>query len=444
MDRRARALHLYGLPDARFLLVRGRSGQGARQPGRPQPAAAARCGGSPLLRQRRDGRRHRLHRPCRPPYRQAAGRAAAPAFPAADRPCRPGDSGLRGHDRPFAVPAQPRAGRSRRRRSRRPLFPLSFVPSQKVTFGGLTTTMLKKAVPFLSLLLAFILLTACGQNAANEPASSPSPSASPAAAGRIASMSIHITNNLLALGLTPAGSVVGGDVKDFLPHVKDRLEGVQKLGVVTEPDMEAVLALKPDSIFIDETYSGPDLAKFEQIAPTVSINPDKGTWKDHLRELAGHVGRQQQAEDFILDYDKQKDEVGALIKSRLGADAKVMAVRMTAKELRVMGMKRPVGPLLYDDLGLQPADGVEKIDKAYEVISQEVLPDFDADAILVIVSKGSEAKKNYGLLESNPLWKSLKAVQNKHVYVLDGQKWLDYSSLGHKMALDDAAKLFAE
>ncbi|WP_048748482.1 MULTISPECIES: ABC transporter substrate-binding protein [Paenibacillus] len=304
--------------------------------------------------------------------------------------------------------------------------------------------MLKKAVPFLSLLLAFILLTACGQNAANEPASSPSPSASPAAAGRIASMSIHITNNLLALGLTPAGSVVGGDVKDFLPHVKDRLEGVQKLGVVTEPDMEAVLALKPDSIFIDETYSGPDLAKFEQIAPTVSINPDKGTWKDHLRELAGHVGRQQQAEDFILDYDKQKDEVGALIKSRLGADAKVMAVRMTAKELRVMGMKRPVGPLLYDDLGLQPADGVEKIDKAYEVISQEVLPDFDADAILVIVSKGSEAKKNYGLLESNPLWKSLKAVQNKHVYVLDGQKWLDYSSLGHKMALDDAAKLFAE
>ncbi|WP_268896073.1 hypothetical protein [Paenibacillus glycinis] len=33
---------------------------------------------------------------------------------------------------------------------------------------------------------------------------------------------------------------------------------------------------------------------------------------------------------------------------------------------------------------------------------------------------------------------NLKAVKNKHVYVLDGQKWLDSSSTGQSMALDDA------
>lgn len=47
-----------------------------------------------------------------------------------------------------------------------------------------------------------------------------------------------------------------------------------------------------------------------------------------------------------------------------------MAVRVTAKEVRVMGMKRPVGPLLYQDLGLKPAKGVEKINKAYQVVSR--------------------------------------------------------------------------
>ena len=55
-----------------------------------------------------------------------------------------------------------------------------------------------------------------------------------------------------------------------------------------------------------------------------------------------------------------------------------MAIRVTAKELRVFSTKRPMGPILFQDLGLQPANGVEKIDgnRPFEVISQEVLPDF--------------------------------------------------------------------
>ncbi|GJM73072.1 hypothetical protein HMSSN036_52880 [Paenibacillus macerans] len=53
-------------------------------------------------------------------------------------------------------------------------------------------------------------------------------------------------------------------MKDFLPHVKERLEGTVKYGVVADPDMEALLASKPDYIFIDSTYSGADLAKFEK------------------------------------------------------------------------------------------------------------------------------------------------------------------------------------
>ena len=32
-----------------------------------------------------------------------------------------------------------------------------------------------------------------------------------------------------------------------------------------------------------------------------------------------------------------------------------MAIRVTAKELRVFSTKRPMGPILFQDLGLQPA-----------------------------------------------------------------------------------------
>lgn len=323
---------------------------------------------------------------------------------------------------------------------------------------------MKKITLLIVSLLLLVVLSACGQSnkTVNSPAAAspaadatPAPTESAASAAdviahdpnaKIASMSIHITNNLLALGITPAGSVVGGDVKDFLPHVADRLQGVTKFGVVTDPDMEAVLGLKPDVIYIDEVYSGEDLAKFEKIAPTVTIDMDSGTWRDHLKRIAEHVGKEQEAEAFIQDYDTKAERVSGLIANELGADAKVMAIRMTAKELRVMGTRRPVGPIMFEDLKLKMADGVEKVpaDEPYQIISKEVLPDYDADAIFVIISTGDVAKSNYEEMIKNPIWQNLKAVKNNHVYILDGQKWLDYSSIGHSMALDDAEQLFAK
>lgn len=330
-------------------------------------------------------------------------------------------------------------------------------------------TMKRNQWLFICMALVLLLLSGCGQAAnsnvganstadasANSNAASGETSGTDDSAGstepadqsadlKIASMSIHITNNLLALGIKPIGSVIGGDVKDFLPHVKDQLEGVAKYGIAADPDMEAVLASKPDVIFLDEVNSGDDKAKFEKIAPTFAIDMDTGTWRDHLTRLAEEVDRMDEANAFIAEYESKAQEVSERIHSKLGADAKVMAIRMTAKELRVMGMPRPLGPIMFEDLKLTPADGVEKItDDPYAVISQEVLPDFNADAIFVIVSTGEEAKKNFEELEKNPVWQNLKAVKNNHVYVLDGQKWLDYSSIGHRMALDDAEQLFSE
>lgn len=314
--------------------------------------------------------------------------------------------------------------------------------------------MKKMLLTFLGLTL-ILMLSACGQSAQPQNSSNGDAADANAAAGTetethsadavIASLSIHITNNLLALGIKPAGSVVGGDVKDFLPHVADMLQGTAKLGVASDPDMESVLALKPDVIYVDKEFGGKDLADYEKIAPTISIDMDSGTWRDHLNRIAKIVGKEAEAKAFIEEYDKKAQEVSQLIHSQLGADAKVMAIRMTPKELRVMGMKRPVGPIMYDDLKLTPPDQVKQItDEPYQVISQEVLPDYDADAIFVIISKGEEAKTKFEELEKNPVWKTLKAVKNNHVYILDGQKWLDYSSLGHRMALDDAEKLFTK
>ncbi|AFC33221.1 Periplasmic binding protein [Paenibacillus mucilaginosus 3016] len=294
--------------------------------------------------------------------------------------------------------------------------------------------------------LSLLGLAACGTPAA-QPAASPQPQTAaqqPAGAEpRVASLSIHLTNNLLALGITPAGSVLGGKAKDFLPHVADRLTDTKKLGVAAEPDMEALLALKPETIYADEAFAGKDLSSYEKIAKTEVISLDKGTWRDHLKLIGKSVHREAQAETFIADYEKQAEKVKALLRNKIGGGT-AMAIRVSAKELRVMGMARPLGPLLFQDLGLKPAPGVEKIKKAYEVISQEVLPDYNPDAIFVIVNVEDDAKKVFEQLQSNPLWQGLKAVKSGQVYLIPEQPWLDYSALGSKMSLDEAEKMFSK
>jgi iron complex transport system substrate-binding protein len=322
--------------------------------------------------------------------------------------------------------------------------------------------MLRRISTTMILVLLIGVLAACGGQAAsdgnknesaaatNSGGSNKSANESAAAAdlidpnAKIASMSIHMTNNLLALGIKPAGSAIGGGVGDFLPHVADMLEGTVKLGVVGDSDMEAVLGLKPDYIFIDDHFGGEQRAELERIAPVVSTDLDTGTWRDHLKQVAEHFGLEAKADAFIADYEAKTETVRQLIADEVGEGAKAMAIRVTAKELRVQSMARPVGPIMFQDLKLTPASGVEDIslDEPYAAISKEVLPDFDADVIFLLVNNDSDAQKSFAELEKNPLWLNLKAVKNNHVYALDGQKWLDYSSLGQSMAMDNAEELF--
>lgn len=304
---------------------------------------------------------------------------------------------------------------------------------------------MKKKLTILFSTMLLLLLSACGQTASNEAKSSKEQKAENKET-RIASLSIHLTNDLLALGIKPIGSVVGGELKDFLPHVKDQLKDTKQLGPAKDPDMEALLELSPSVIYLDKEFGGQDVSKYEKIASTEVFNLDEGTWRDHLRSIGKLVNREQQAEKFIADYEKQTKEVRNLINNKLGEDSKVMAIRVTAKELRVFSTKRPMGPILFEDLGLKPANGIEELEsnQPYEVISQEVLPDFDAGAIFVVVNSDDDAQTAFKQLQESPIWKGLKAVKGNHVYVIPDQPWLDYSALGNKLAMDDAKEIFSK
>lgn len=291
---------------------------------------------------------------------------------------------------------------------------------------------------FLSLFAALSVFTlaACGSNEQTKTEPNPTPKAEESITYEkdVASISIFLTGNLQALEIMPIGTTTS----DFLPLQEERFSETEYLGFTKEPDMEALIALQPDEIFIDAEFAEKHgLDKYEAIATTHVINLDEGRWKDHLNTIADLTDRAEKAEAFIADYEAQVKEVQSLAKDKLG-EGSVMAVRVSAKGLRVYGMERPLGPILFEDLGFTPASGVEAIDKNWENISKEVLPDFNPDTLFVLVSAVDEGSDIvFEELQNDPIWQSLKAVQNDQVIVVEENPWLDYSAYGNKLALDN-------
>ncbi|MDD1502954.1 ABC transporter substrate-binding protein [Lysinibacillus sp. CNPSo 3705] len=285
-----------------------------------------------------------------------------------------------------------------------------------------------------TLALLTAVLGACG----NEESTTSNSTTKVVEEQRIGSLSIHLTNDLIALDITPVGSVVGGSLGDFLPQAAPYLTEATKYGPAKDVDMESLLSSEPDVIVADEEFAAANLEHYKKIAPVQLYNLDEGTWRDHLTLLGEKFKKEELAKQFIADYEKKTEEVKSLLAKQYGEDATAMAIRVTDKELRVFSTARPMGPILFKDLNLEPATGITEMgtEEPYQVISKEVIGDYDADIIFVVVNSNEEAEKVYKELTKSSIWKSLKAVQKGQIFVVSDQPWLDYSALGNSMAMD--------
>ncbi|CAM4037027.1 ABC transporter substrate-binding protein [Saccharibacillus endophyticus] len=242
-------------------------------------------------------------------------------------------------------------------------------------------------------------------------------SAIPASPQRIASLDYRLTDFLLALGLKPyaSGTYPGGGMPPYLEP--SLLEGVQPLGDEVNP--EAVLNAAPDVILGRKAQA--DLYdQLKAIAPTVIADSPSEDWKEELRSYGAMFGREAQAEEWLSRYEREAEAAKANIAKVVPAGSTFLYLRILPKEVRVHGPKQALSDVLYGDLGLTPARGVEALDDVVP-ISLEVLPDYDADYIFVEVGAPNadgdqDADDNRSRIEQTSVWKNLKAVKAGHVY----------------------------
>jgi iron complex transport system substrate-binding protein len=133
----------------------------------------------------------------------------------------------------------------------------------------------------------------------------------PGQAERPATLTLDTLDDTLALGLRPVVAVVPGEA---LPgYLRRRAAGVKTIPPVEAGRLGAVRKARPDVIV------GRQGALFEGlslIAPTVIVEPGSGRWKLNLRLMGEALGRTNDAEGLLTDYDRRVASVRKVVQGR--------------------------------------------------------------------------------------------------------------------------------
>lgn len=225
-------------------------------------------------------------------------------------------------------------------------------------------------------------------------------------AKRVVSLAPSVTETLFAIG---AGDQIVGvtDYCNYPPAAATK----QRVGGVINPNIEAIVGLKPDLIILSmEGNARDDFNKLQTLnIPLFVTNP---------RTLTG-IHNSIRALGLLTDHDS----IAALIVEKMRAtEDSVSALPVQKKSVLVVVSLQPlivVGEKTFLSELLALAGGVNAVGTSvstYPTLSREAVIASNPDVIIIM----SEALRNVDdLLLFFPEWKSLRAVAGGHVFRID-------------------------
>lgn len=237
----------------------------------------------------------------------------------------------------------------------------------------------------------------------------------PAEISTLAAASLESMEDAAILGVKPAGAItVGGELPEYLA---EELQGAESIGEKTQPNYETLLEMKPDVILGTSKFQ-PDVAEqLNKVATMFPVSHVSTDWENNLRLMAELTGKQEQADQIISQYKQDAQDLKAKAEESL-TDKKVFTIRVRGGSLFLYPESVYFNPVLYSDLGLSVPEEIKAV-KAQEMIPLEKLAEMNPDYIFLQFAENENAENPAALddLTNNPIWKSIEAVKNDHVYV---------------------------
>jgi iron complex transport system substrate-binding protein len=254
---------------------------------------------------------------------------------------------------------------------------------------------------------------------------------------RVVTLDTGELDTAVELGMKPVGTVDYG--ADGLPAYFDprEIEGVEVVGTIQQPNLEAIARLRPDIILSSKLRHEALYGQLSQIAPTIFAERVGVTWKQNFDLFAQALGREKEAERTRSRYAQQLAELNRALPLPRPS---LSVVRVMPANVRLYQRANFLGVLLTD-LGF-PRPESQNVDDFAAEVGLEQLEQADADVIVVAVFDALK-NTNADAVLSSPVWKQLSGVQGGKVHRVDDQTWV--GGIGYHAAfavIDQIERLF--
>ncbi|GKS10787.1 MULTISPECIES: ABC transporter substrate-binding protein [Paenibacillus] len=263
----------------------------------------------------------------------------------------------------------------------------------------------------------------------------------PAAPKRVVILTNEGTEALLALGIKPVGAVKSFTGNPWYDHIKADMEGVTVVGDEHQPNMEAIISLKPDLIIGNKMRQEKVYAQLSAIAPTVFSETLRGEWKNNFSLYAEAVNKKADGEKIIADFDKRIED----FKSKAGdkLKEKVSVVRFMAGKTRIYLDDTFTG-IIFKQIGIARTP-VKAKDTFVEEITKERVPEVDSDRLFYFTYETGDGNgtKQEEAITKDPLWQNLNVVKNGKAQKVNDVTWNTAGGVrAANLLLDDLYKFY--
>lgn len=312
----------------------------------------------------------------------------------------------------------------------------------------------KRLLSFILVIVTFLALTGCGTSTAS---SSTADSAKtpetrvvkhimgettvPTSPKRIVVLTNEGTEAVLALGIKPVGAVKSWNGNPWYEHIKNDMEGVQVVGDESQPNLEAIAALKPDLILGNKMRQEKVYTQLSAIAPTVFTETLRGEWKNNFSVYAEALNKSTEGQKVIGDFDKRIADFKQQAGDKLSTQVSI--VRFMPGKTRIYYSQTFSG-IILNELGFARPQSQTK-DAFADDVTKERIPEMDGDILFYFTweTGNGDASKAEQEWINDPLWKNLSVVKNNKAYKVNDDIWNTAGGvIAANLLLDDLGKFF--
>lgn len=240
--------------------------------------------------------------------------------------------------------------------------------------------------------------------------------------------------HLLKLGIMPIGVREGMLNEGWFEKAgitEDTISKIENLGAFPM-NLEKLLELEPDLIIgsIED-----NIEQYEKVGTTVFIPYWEGLSTadpiEKFRRISEIFGKQDVAEQWITEYEASVVKAREQIKGIVKDGETVSIVQIGSKALYVLAAEggNYGAPTIYSMLQLPPTEQALQMTEGFELVSQEVLPEYLGDHIFVYINSQEDADE----ILSSAMWNSVEAVKKGNVYM--------YGEFGDEFVMEDPYSL---